>query len=347
LSESQEDAEKKKSDQKKADQTGTQAQDASTTPAPKPTAPRIGTPIGQSSSPRPRVGTPVGQESASAGSTPAASRPAVGTPAGTPRPTIGTPVGTPRPSVGTPIGAQNPSPSVGTTAAKPAVSISPNPVGASVSGPAAPAKPAESKTEISRRNFIKGLAILGGIVAVGEFVALGPYLQGSVGQSTVTSQVIENSTTGNPITTSDISENGWTTFVYPKTGNPNIDNDTFRQAVVIHLPKGWTAGSYGTVDPISGDTFVALSRVCVHLWCLWSYVPSDNRGICPCHGSQYIPGGPSGSQNANTPGLAVAGPASLQVAPNNQLPVITLSIASNGTISATGVVGQVGCGQKC
>ena len=54
-----------------------------------------------------------------------------------------------------------------------------------------------------------------------------------------------------------------------------------------------------------------------------------------------------GLQNANTPGLAVAGPASLQVAPNNQLPVITLSIASTGTISATGVVGQVGCGQKC
>lgn len=283
----------------------------------------------------------------SATSATATSRPTVGTPTGTPRPTIGTPVGTPRPTVGTPVSAPKSSTSVGTTAAKPAVSTSASPVGTSVSRPAAPAKPPESKTEISRRNFIKGLAILGGIVAVGEFVALGPYLQGSVGQSTVSSQVIENSTTGNPITTSDISENSWTTFVYPRTGNPNIDNDTFRQAVVIHLPKGWTAGSYGTVDPISGDTFVALSRVCVHLWCLWSYVPSDNRGICPCHGSQYIPGGPSGSQNANTPGLAVAGPASLQVAPNNQLPVITLSIASNGTISATGVVGQVGCGQKC
>ncbi len=247
---------------------------------------------------------------------------------------------------GPPVGAPKPSTPVGAAVAKPTVSTSASPAVSSVSKPA-PAKPPESKAEISRRNFIKGLAIIGGIAAIAPFVAFGPYLQSSVGESTITSQVIENSTTGNPITTSDISENSWTTFVYPRTGNPNIDNDTFRQAVIIHLPKGWSAGSLGSVDPISGDTFVALSRVCVHLWCLWSDVPSDNRGICPCHGSQYIPGGPSGSQNANTPGLAVAGPASLQVAPNNQLPVITLSIASNGTISATGVVGQVGCGQKC
>ncbi|MHB8568441.1 MAG: hypothetical protein ACYC7D_10510 [Nitrososphaerales archaeon] len=47
------------------------------------------------------------------------------------------------------------------------------------------------------------------------------------------------------------------------------------------------------------------------------------------------------------PGTAVLGPASLQTPPNNQLPVILLSIAADGTISATGLVGQIGCGQKC
>ncbi|MDG6905369.1 MAG: Rieske 2Fe-2S domain-containing protein [Nitrososphaerota archaeon] len=200
--------------------------------------------------------------------------------------------------------------------------------------------------EVSRRNFIKGLAVLGGIVAVGEFVTLGPYLQGSVGQSKISTQVIQDATNGSTLHTSDISENNWKTFVYPRTGDPNIDNDTFRQCVIIHLPKGWVAGSYGQVDPISGDTFVALSRVCIHLWCLWSYVPSDDRGICPCHGSQYIPGGPAGSKDASEPGLAVAGPASLQTPPNNMLPVIEISISSSGVISATGIVGQLGWGQK-
>ena len=336
MSESQEDAEKKKSAQKKTEQAGTQ--DGTSQPTPKPTAPRVGTPIGQSPSPRPQVGTPIGTQPASTSTTT--------TP---PRPIVGTPVGTPRPTAGTPVGAPKPSTPAGTIAAKPTVSAPASPAIASVSKPAAPAKPPESKAEISRRNFIKGLAVLGGIVAVGEFVALGPYLQSSVGTSPISTQALEDST-GATLKTNNSnvsSPNSWTTFVYPRTGNPNIDNDTFRQCVLIHLPKGWTAGQYGTVDPISGDTFIALSRVCVHLWCLWSYVPTDDRGICPCHGSQYIPGGPAGTKDATEPGLAVAGPASLQTAPNNQLPVITLTISSNGTISATGVVGQIGCGQKC
>ncbi|HVB11881.1 MAG TPA: twin-arginine translocation signal domain-containing protein [Nitrososphaerales archaeon] len=338
MSESQEDAKKKDSVQKKTEQTETEAQ--KTSQVPKPTAPRVGTPIGQPPSQRPQIGTPVGTQSTS---TPAVAtdKPTVGIS----RPMVGSPVGTPRPTVGT----AKPSTSVGSTVAavKPAISSSTSVGSANVAKPASPAKPSVSKAEISRRNFIKGLAIIGGVVAVGQFVALGPYLQGSVGSSPISSQVIEDSTTGTPIKTSDVAVNSWKTFVYPRTGNPNVDNDTFRQAVIIHLPKGWKAGQYGAVDPVSGDTFVALSRVCVHLWCLWSYVPSDNRGICPCHGSQYIPGGPAGSQDATNPGLATAGPASLQTAPNNQLPIVNLTISSSGTISATGIVGQVGCGQKC
>lgn len=297
--------------------------------------PMIGKPIDQVPSQQSQATiTPESQQRPA--QTPSA-RPAVGTPSG--RPVVG------RPVIGKPAEAQ---PSVSTTPKPASVPSSSPPV--SVAKPSSPAKSPESKGEISRRNFIKGLAILGGIVAVAQFGALGPYLQGSVGQSSISSQVIQDAKTGTTLksTTSLVSKpNSWTTFVYPRTGNPNLDNDTFRQCVLIHLPKGWKADQYGAVDPISGDTFVALSRVCVHLWCLWSYVPSDDRGICPCHGSQYIPGGPAGSQNANEPGLAVAGPASLQTPPNNQLPVITLSIANDGTISATGVKGQIGCGQNC
>ena len=147
----------------------------------------------------------------------------------------------PRPMVGTPVGAPKTSTPVSATAAKPTVSTPASPAVASVSKPGAPAKPPESKTEISRRNFIKGLAILGGIVAVGEFAALGPYLQGSVGQSSISSQVLEDSSTGATLHNDQfkfVFANSWTTFVYPRTGNPNIDNDTFRQAVIIHCQRG-------------------------------------------------------------------------------------------------------------
>ncbi|MGI0092025.1 MAG: twin-arginine translocation signal domain-containing protein [Nitrososphaerales archaeon] len=347
MSESQDETEKKKKEdsaqQRKSEQSTNETQAApeaqAAGPRAKPSAPRVGTPIGAS---RPQVGTPIGSKPASSSTAPAqamtaTSRPQVGTPVGTQRPTVGTPVGSAKPStVGTPTAAR---PSVGAV-------VPPRPA---VSAPSKPTKPVESKQEVSRRNFIRGLAVVGGIIAVGQFAALGPYFQGSVGTSPVSKQVINDSVTGKPIKTTGIAENGWTTFVYPRTGNPNVDNDTFRHAVVIHLPKGWvtTDTGYSTKDPISGDYFVALSRVCVHLWCLWNYVAGDHRGECPCHGSQYLPGGTPGSQGADNPGIAVAGPASLQTPPNNQLPIITLTIASDGTISANSIVGQVGCGQKC
>ena len=335
MSESQEDAEKKKAEEQKKREEAQTSQESQ--PTAKPSAPQVGTPI-QS---RPRVGTPIGEKTAPTVGTPVGAKPTVGTPVGAARPTVGTPVG--RPTVGTTAATQG-SPQAVVSTAPP----TPRPIVSTPVTPSTPAKPGETKESVSRRNFLKGLAILGGIVAVGQFAALGPYLQGSVGLSSISSQVIQDIQTGKSISTTDVPENSWTTFVYPRTGNPNIDNDTFRQCVLIHLPKGWTApSSLSAVDPISKDTFVALSRVCVHLWCLWSYIPSDDLGICPCHGSQYVPGGVPGSQGALNPGLAVGGPASLQTPPNNQLPVITIKIASDGVVSATGVVGQIGCGQHC
>ena len=199
---------------------------------------------------------------------------------------------------------------------------------------------------------MKLVAIAGGVIMVGSFGQLFPFLQGSVGQASATTQVIQDISTGAPIKTSDVPVNGFKIFIWPRTGNPAVDADSFRQCVVIHLPPGLTApSSVSAVDPATNDIFIAFSRVCVHLWCLWNYIAADKRMECPCHGSQYVPGTgqypnfpPATDQ---PPGMAVAGPASLQTPPNNMAPIVKLSIASDGTISATQLIGHVGCGQKC
>ena len=305
-----------------------------TQPSPTTTAParpRIGTPIG----------APIGKPTAPTAAPQAAAKPPVT--GATPRPTIGSPVGT-RPTAGTPA-AIGPAVSSAAAVARPSIS-SPSP-----GRPGAPVKKPESKEDISRRRFMKGLIGLGGLVAILQFGALGPFLEGTVGASKIVPQPITDSITSAPITTASFSNAvEWLTFVYPRTGNPNIDSDTFRQCVIIKLPKGFTAPASLSVTDSTG-TYCAFSRVCVHLWCLWSYVPADMRMECPCHGSQYVPGSGTYPNLAladnQPPGLAVEGPASLQVAPNNQLPMITLKLGTDGSFTATGIVGQIGCGQKC
>lgn len=155
---------------------------------------------------------------------------------------------------------------------------------------------------------------------------------------------IVDSSTGQPVRTSDVPENGFVNFVYPRANG--MDSDTFRQFVLIHLRKGFTAPkNMGIVDRISGDTFIALSRVCVHLWCLCNFDSSDELLVCPCHSSEFVAG--TGPPYDEAPGTAISGPAAQQAAPNNTLPIAALSIAADGTLSVTGIIGQVGCGQQC
>jgi Rieske Fe-S protein len=320
------------------------------------TAPMIGKPIGSPAAPR-RTSTPVGKPPAPT-QTPVVARPTstpvVSSPVGTPRPSIGTPVGTPRPAVG---------------------AAPPRPGGAPQAGPSAlggppkvpPSKPPESKVEVSRRNFIKGLAIVGGLVAVGSFAPLFPYMEGSVGVGTATPQlqvVVNPNLAKNqlvPLKATDIGsvnsiDPNSSYFQYPyEVGNTNANADSFVQCVLIRMPKGFSGEGYSVTDPSTGDQYIAFSRVCVHLWCLWSYNTNDPRGpvgACPCHGSTYVPGSgtyasPYESFSGQPPGTAVAGPASLQTAPNNMLPIIQLKIQSDGSFLAIGRVGSVGCGQKC
>lgn len=111
---------------------------------------------------------------------------------------------------------------------------------------------------------------------------------------------------------------GWI-FTYPSSGDLTLDAEnpnTFQKFELIRLPE-----SLGGANMKASD-FVAFSKVCVHLWCSPNYIPSAQQYQCPCHGSIYrIPDG-----------LAIGGPASLQPAPTNAIPMMTLQADSEGNL---------------
>lgn len=62
----------------------------------------------------------------------------------------------------------------------------------------------------------------------------------------------------------------------------------------------------------------ALYKICVHLGCLYKWVPTNDRFECPCHGSKYLP-----------TGVRVDGPAR-----RNLDVFIVEAIDANGTVLA-------------
>ena len=105
-------------------------------------------------------------------------------------------------------------------------------------------------------------------------------------------------------------------ITYPRTGDRVLDEEAFRKWQFIRLPEEMG----GNAKDVSA--FRAYSMVCLHLWCLWKYYPSDDkkRGECPCHGSIY---------EIDT-GRSISGPASLQAPPSNVLPKLDFEVDSDG-----------------
>jgi cytochrome b6-f complex iron-sulfur subunit len=64
----------------------------------------------------------------------------------------------------------------------------------------------------------------------------------------------------------------------------------------------------------------ALYKICVHLGCLYKWVPTNDRFECPCHGSKYLP-----------TGVRVDGPARR----NLDVFIITVVDASGNALSTT------------
>jgi rieske iron-sulfur protein len=107
--------------------------------------------------------------------------------------------------------------------------------------------------------------------------------------------------------------------IYPKTDDTLLNKDAFRTWQLIRLP----AELGGDKNDVSA--FRVYSAVCLHMWCLWKYVPLEREsndpsrivngsGQCPCHGSTYDP----------LDGKAFAGPAADQGPPSNVLPILYL-----------------------
>lgn len=141
-------------------------------------------------------------------------------------------------------------------------------------------------------------------------------------QKVVVDQNVKNgSASGKPALVSDQGtfkpDSSWI-ITYPSSGDPAVDGasiDTLTKWQLIRLPAGQLGG-----DKNDASAFVAFSKVCVHLWCSPTYNSTDQAYECPCHGSTYeVPDG-----------LAVQGPAAVQAPPTNAIPMLTLTMDSQG-----------------
>jgi rieske iron-sulfur protein len=198
-----------------------------------------------------------------------------------------------------------------------------------------PAKPA------GRRWFLRLLVGVSAILAIIPFVPWWSFLLSSVSSTGALQRqkvVLDLNTTANrnangAVAGQNVNVNDLTSFppngswlvTYPSSGDLSLDSqnpDTFQKFQLIRLPSALGGSAK------SASAFVAFSKVCVHLWCSPNYDPQNSTNSsfetyqCPCHGSIYRP----------PDGLAIAGPASLQPAPTNAIPMLTLTADSNGDL---------------
>ena len=169
---------------------------------------------------------------------------------------------------------------------------------------------------LSRRDFLKLMGAAGTGLAFAPFVPFGNFMPNPNQASLERVPVILPDGSHANINTYPV--NHAEVITYPSTGDAALDAEAFRKWQFIRLPEE-LGGGKNDITAVR-----AYSMICLHLWCLWKYYPEDNkkRGECPCHGSVYEP----------TTGTAIAGPASVQAAPSNMLPELTLETDPDGSL---------------
>ena len=204
-----------------------------------------------------------------------------------------------------------------------------------------PAPAPQAPKSAGRRGFIKLIVAVGAVLSIVPFVPWGNFLLSSVSSSGAYKRqkvVLDLNTTANlnanggaagkSVNVNDLTSfpvDGKWLITYPSSGDLTLDSDnidTFSKFQLVRLPDALGGSAK------SASAFVALSKICVHLWCSPSYHPekdtdpTNDTYQCPCHGSIYRP----------PDGLAIAGPASLQPAPTNAIPMLTLTADPNGDL---------------
>jgi len=185
---------------------------------------------------------------------------------------------------------------------------------------------------MSRRDFLKLMGAAGTSVAFAPFVPWGKFMPNPSSVTLAKVPVILPDGTQANLNTYPV--NHAEVITYPETADEVLNEEAFRKWQFIRLPEKFG----GERKDVS--SFRAYSMVCLHLWCLWKYWPDEGRmrGECPCHGSMY---------DVRT-GTSFLGPASLQPAPSNTLPVLEFEADSDGFmfispptwgVNANGVVG--------
>jgi len=178
---------------------------------------------------------------------------------------------------------------------------------------------------VSRRDFLKLMAAAGTVMTFTPFVEWGKFLPNNATAALERTKVEIRG--GYPANIHTFPANSFEVVIYPKSDDPVLNKEAFRTWQLIRLPKELG----GDRDEVA--SFRLYSMVCLHLWCLWKYIPRaphkkdpskivGGAGACPCHGSMYDP----------LTGVAYEGPASLQGPPSNALPRLDLEADSKGDL---------------
>ena len=221
--------------------------------------------------------------------------------------------------------------------------VAPKPAASAARPSPVPKQPLPRAQPAGRRNFLKFMGALGGILGITPFIPFGAFFTASAttGKQEAQKILLPDGSFANVKT---FPPDSAVIFPYPRTGDERFDSEPFRRFMLIRLAPQEGGGQN------DASAFRAYSMVCVHLWCLWDYKPGrqvqdpkTGRTIvgnmeCPCHGSNY----------RVTDGVAIYGPASLQTPPNNAQPMLDLAIDSEGfvvvnpptyTVDRNGIIG--------
>jgi cytochrome b6-f complex iron-sulfur subunit len=85
------------------------------------------------------------------------------------------------------------------------------------------------------------------------------------------------------------------TFTIDLTNLPPVDSGPLEfpdgRFWLVNLGQQALSDPRQPADYVAQAGIMALYKVCVHLGCLYKWVPTNDRFECPCHGSKYLSNG--------------------------------------------------------